>query len=79
MSVAASDVALDGLTDDQFRAHAKAWLAEHVVGDYASLKGRGGPGDEEIGFDIRVAWEQELGRAGWIGLGWPITLSLIHI
>ena len=71
MTVATHDVALDALTDDQFRAHAKAWLAEHVVGDYASLKGRGGPGDEEIGFDIRVAWEQELGRAGWIGLGWP--------
>ena len=64
--------ALNTLTDDQFRQLVKQWLAEHVVGDYASLKGRGGPGDEEIGFDIRVAWEQELGRSGWIGIGWPI-------
>ena len=56
---------------DQFRADVAAWLAEHVVGEYAELKGRGGPGDEDIGFDVRVAWEQELGKAGWIGLGWP--------
>ena len=59
------------MTDEQFRHHVQTWLAEHVVGDFAALRGRGGPGDEEIGFDIRVAWEQELGRAGWIGLGWP--------
>jgi len=61
------------LSDDpaQFRADVAAWLAAHVVGEYAELKGRGGPGDEDIGFDVRVAWEQELGKAGWIGLGWP--------
>ena len=61
------------LSDDpaQFRADVAEWLAAHVVGEYAELKGRGGPGDEDIGFDVRVAWEQELGKAGWIGLGWP--------
>jgi alkylation response protein AidB-like acyl-CoA dehydrogenase len=61
------------LTDDleRFRADVAAWLAAHVVGEYAELKGRGGPGDEDVGFDVRVAWEQELGKAGWIGLGWP--------
>jgi alkylation response protein AidB-like acyl-CoA dehydrogenase len=64
---------LAALTDDEFRRVVERWLRDHVVGDYASLKGRGGPGDEEIGFDIRVAWEQELGRAGWIGLGWPTS------
>ena len=59
-------------TDDEFRAEAHAWLAANVVGEYASLKGRGGPGDEDVGFEIRVEWERELGRAGWIGLGWPV-------
>jgi alkylation response protein AidB-like acyl-CoA dehydrogenase len=59
------------MSDDDFRSHAQQWLAAHVVGQYAELKGRGGPGDEEVGFDVRVAWELELGRAGWIGLGWP--------
>jgi alkylation response protein AidB-like acyl-CoA dehydrogenase len=42
-----------------------------VVGEYAALRGRGGPGDEDVGFETRVEWERELGRAGWIGLGWP--------
>ncbi|MFN8026698.1 MAG: acyl-CoA dehydrogenase family protein [Acidimicrobiia bacterium] len=61
------------MSDDleQFRADVADWLAAHVVGEYAELKGRGGPGDEDVGFDVRVAWEQELGKAGWIGLGWP--------
>jgi alkylation response protein AidB-like acyl-CoA dehydrogenase len=54
-----------------FRRDVRAWLADHLVGEYASLRGRGGPGDEDVGFDIREAWERELGRAGWIGLGWP--------
>ena len=43
------------LSDDpaQFRADVAEWLAAHVVGEYAELKGRGGPGDEDIGFDVR--------------------------
>jgi alkylation response protein AidB-like acyl-CoA dehydrogenase len=59
------------MSEDSFREAARGWLAAHVVGEFASLKGRGGPGDEDIGFDIRVAWEKELGAHGWIGLGWP--------
>ena len=58
--------------EEAFRAEAKAWLAEHLVGEYATLKGRGGPGDEEVGFEIRERWEKVLGEAGWIGLGWPV-------
>ena len=52
------------LTDDdeRFRRDVAAWLADHVVGEYAELKGRGGPGDEDVGFDVRVAWEHELGQ-----------------
>ena len=60
-------------TDDAaFRSLVREWLADNVVGEFAELKGRGGPGDEEVGFDIRVAWEEVLGKAGWIGLGWPV-------
>lgn len=59
--------------DDQgFRALVREWLADHVVGEFAELRGRGGPGDEDVGFDVRVAWERVLGEAGWIGLGWPV-------
>lgn len=58
--------------DGEFRELVRTWLRENVVGEFAELRGRGGPGDEEIGFDIRVEWEKVLGRAGWIGLGWPV-------
>ena len=57
--------------DEEFRTEARDWLLANLVGEYASLKGRGGPGDEEIGFEIRERWELVLGEAGWIGLGWP--------
>jgi alkylation response protein AidB-like acyl-CoA dehydrogenase len=59
-------------SDDAFRKEVAAWLADHLVGDYAALGDRGGPGREHEGFEIRLAWEQELGRAGWVGLGWPV-------
>jgi alkylation response protein AidB-like acyl-CoA dehydrogenase len=58
--------------DEELRTLVREWLAEHVVDGVAALRGRGGPGDEDIGFDVRVEWERELGRAGWIGLGWPV-------
>ena len=62
---------VSSVSDEEFRAEAKAWLADNLVGEFATLKGRGGPGDEEVGFDIRERWERVLGQAGWIGLGWP--------
>jgi alkylation response protein AidB-like acyl-CoA dehydrogenase len=62
---------LSSMPDEEFRGLVRGWLRDHVVGEFAALKGRGGPGDEDIGFDIRVAWEKELGAAGWIGIGWP--------
>jgi alkylation response protein AidB-like acyl-CoA dehydrogenase len=60
------------MDDVVFRDEVRAWLDTHVVGEFASLKGRGGPGDEEVGFEIRVEWERVLGKHGWIGLGWPV-------
>ena len=66
-----SDVELTD-DDERFRRDVAAWLADHVVGEYADLKGRGGPGDEDVGFDVRVAWEHELGKARFICLGWPV-------
>ena len=72
-AVETSQASFASMSDNDFRSLVQQWLAAHVVGHYAELKGRGGPGDEEVGFDMRVAWELELGRAGWIGLGWPET------
>jgi len=59
------------ISDEEFRSDAQRWLHDNLVGEFASLKGRGGPGDEEVGFEIRDRWEKVLGQAGWIGLGWP--------
>ncbi|MCZ7527399.1 MAG: acyl-CoA dehydrogenase family protein [Acidimicrobiia bacterium] len=53
-----------------FRDEVRTWLAEHLVGEFAEVGARGGPADEE-GYDIRLAWERELGRAGWVGMSWP--------
>ncbi|MDP9182377.1 MAG: acyl-CoA dehydrogenase family protein [Actinomycetota bacterium] len=47
-------------------------MAEHLVGQFASLVGAGGPGREHQHVELRHEWEKELGRGGWIGLGWPV-------
>jgi alkylation response protein AidB-like acyl-CoA dehydrogenase len=57
--------------DEAFRAEARSWLVEQLDGDYANVKGRGGPGDEHALFDERLAWEQHLGASGWNCVGWP--------
>jgi alkylation response protein AidB-like acyl-CoA dehydrogenase len=57
--------------DEEFRAEVRAWLDGHLVGEFAELRGAGGPGREHEGFEVRHAWERLLGEHGWIGLGWP--------
>ncbi|MGP3990581.1 acyl-CoA dehydrogenase family protein [Streptomyces sp. 3N207] len=59
--------------DEEFRARARAWLHDHLVGDYASAAGQGGPGNEHQATAVRRRWERELGRAGWVGIGWDRT------
>ncbi len=57
--------------DEAFRQEVADWLTEHLCGPYEPLRFRGGPGDEHMFPDERKAWERELARGGWIGLGWP--------
>ncbi|UGY92026.1 acyl-CoA dehydrogenase family protein [Streptomyces gobiensis] len=47
-----------GPQDEAFRAEARSWLAEHRV--------------PPQGADPH-SWERELGRGGWIGIGWDRT------
>ncbi len=61
--------------DEAFRAAVRAWLEEHVVGEFAALGGRGGSGDETYGFETRLAWEKVLAAGGWTGLGWPVEFG----
>ena len=43
---------------------ARDWLAEQLEGEFAVVRGRGGPGDEHALFEERLAWERALGAAG---------------
>ena len=55
----------------EFRAEVRQWLADNLVGEYAALKGLGGPGREHEAFIERRAWNQHLAAAGLTCLGWP--------
>jgi len=57
--------------DEQFREEVRTWLEESLTGDFAELRGRGGPGDEEECFDGLLAWEQHRAKSGWLGIAWP--------
>jgi alkylation response protein AidB-like acyl-CoA dehydrogenase len=57
--------------DEAFRREARDWLERRLSGDFAVVRGRGGPGDEHELFEERAAWERALGDEGWIGIGWP--------
>jgi alkylation response protein AidB-like acyl-CoA dehydrogenase len=56
----------------EFRAEVRAWLADNLVGEFAALKGLGGPGREYQAFDERRAWNQHLAASGLTCLGWPV-------
>jgi alkylation response protein AidB-like acyl-CoA dehydrogenase len=55
----------------EFRAEVRQWLADNLVGEYAALKGLGGPGREHQAYKERLAWNQHLAAAGLTCLGWP--------
>jgi alkylation response protein AidB-like acyl-CoA dehydrogenase len=61
--------------DEAFRSEVADWMGKNLRGDFEIVKGRGGPGDEHALFEQRHAWERLLGRAGWIGLGWPKSVG----
>ena len=57
--------------DEAFRAEVRAWLEDALTGEFAGLRGLGGPGREHEAFEERVAWDRHLAAAGWTCLGWP--------
>ena len=64
-----SDVELAAI-DEAFRQQIRAWLAEHLVGEFKAVGGVGGPADDEA-WDVRLAWERELAAARWLNISWP--------
>ncbi len=56
---------------DKFRTEVAGWMKSHLTGRFATLKHRGGPGDEEADPTLRKEWERELAAGGWTCVGWP--------
>jgi alkylation response protein AidB-like acyl-CoA dehydrogenase len=57
--------------DEEFRSDIREWLEANLTGEFASLRGSGGPGREHEEPEGRLAWNRHLAAAGWTGLGWP--------
>jgi acyl-CoA dehydrogenase len=57
--------------EEAFRQEVRAYLDDLLHGEFAEIRGRGGPGDEHSFFDERLAWERRLGADGWTCVGWP--------
>ncbi|WP_433324425.1 acyl-CoA dehydrogenase family protein [Spirillospora sp. CA-294931] len=57
---------------DDFRAEIRGWLAANLAGEFAHVRGLGGPGREHESFPERLAWERHLAAAGWTCVGWPV-------
>ena len=57
--------------ENAFRAEIRSWLAEHLNGEFAHIRGLGGTGEQLEGFEERIKWEQFLGQSGWAAIGWP--------
>jgi len=55
----------------EFRVTVREWLADNLSGDFAGLRGLGGPGREHEAYDERIEWDRHLAAAGWTCLGWP--------
>jgi alkylation response protein AidB-like acyl-CoA dehydrogenase len=60
------------VADETFRRRVRDWLADNLAGEFAALRGLGGPGREHEAFEQRLAWNRHLAAAGWTCLGWPV-------
>jgi len=58
--------------DEAFRKEVADWLDDALSGEFAIVRGRGGPGDDAALIEERKAWERKLGEAGWACAGWPV-------
>ncbi|MGI9642020.1 MAG: acyl-CoA dehydrogenase family protein [Acidimicrobiia bacterium] len=65
------------LTADElaFKDEVRTWLEEHLVGEFADLRGCGGTGQEDIPPETQISWERELATGGWLGLDYPAELG----
>lgn len=62
----------DAAGDALFRDEIASWMAENLRGEFEAIRFRGGPGDEHVLVEERIAWERHLARHGWTCVGWPV-------
>ena len=62
----------DSDEDAVFRQSVREWLEDNLAGDFAAVRGLGGPGREHEAFEERLGWDRHLAAAGWTCLGWPV-------
>jgi alkylation response protein AidB-like acyl-CoA dehydrogenase len=48
----------------------REWLTEHLVGDFRTAAGVGGPADDSM-WGLRLEWEKELAAGRWLNVTWP--------
>jgi len=53
-----------------FQDEVRTWFDEHLVGEFAAHRGVGFSWDDAA-WDVRIAWDKELSKGGWICIGWP--------
>jgi alkylation response protein AidB-like acyl-CoA dehydrogenase len=56
--------------DEAFREELRAWLRDHLVGEFQAHLGVGSPTDDAH-WELRLAWERELVSGGWLNVSWP--------
>ena len=56
---------VDTPAEAAFRTEVRAWLGEHLRGEFAALGPGNGPSDE-TGWEVRVEWEKLLGADRWV-------------
>ena len=61
----------DSQADAEFRAEIRDWMAANLTGEFEQLRFRGGPGDEHMFVEERMAWERHLAAHRWTCVGWP--------
>jgi alkylation response protein AidB-like acyl-CoA dehydrogenase len=62
----------DTAEERAFRTEVRTWLEDHLVGEFAELKGLGGSGKDLEAHDERLAWDRHLAKHGWTCVGWPV-------
>jgi alkylation response protein AidB-like acyl-CoA dehydrogenase len=56
---------------NDFRAEVREWFETELSGDWSHVRGLGGPGREDDGFEERLAWSRHMAEHNWTCVGWP--------